>query len=74
MVELWLLLSAYCPMKFYICSKLHKNIDDRFKVIEWIHFELIIPKGHYSAKNIAGVTVLILYTSSDAALYLYQVS
>ena len=34
MVELWLLLSAYCPMKFYICSKLHENIDGRFKVIE----------------------------------------
>ena len=33
----------------------------------------MISKGHYSAKNIAEVTVLILYTLSDAALYLYQV-
>ena len=31
---------------------------------------LIISKVHYSAKNIAGVTVLILHTSSDAALNL----
>ena len=38
MVELWFLFSAYCPMKLYICSKFHENIDDRFKVIEWIRF------------------------------------
>ena len=36
MVEVWFLLSAYCPMKLYICSKFHENIDDRFKLIEWI--------------------------------------
>ena len=35
---------------------------------------IIISKGHYSAKKVAGVTVLIVYMSSDAALYLYQVS
>ena len=23
------------PIKPYICSKFHENIDDRFKVIEW---------------------------------------
>ena len=38
MVELWFLFSAYYPMKLYICSKFHENIDDRFKVIEWIRF------------------------------------
>ena len=32
MVELWFLFSANCPMKFYICSKFHENIDDRFKL------------------------------------------
>ena len=37
-VTLWLLFSAYCPMKLNICSKFHENIDDRFKVIEWIRF------------------------------------
>ena len=30
MLELWFLFSAYCPMKLYICSKFHENIDDRF--------------------------------------------
>ena len=38
MVELWFLFSAYCPMKLYICSKFHENIDGNFKVIEWIRF------------------------------------
>ena len=36
--------------------------------------KLIISKGHYSAKNIEGGTVLILYNLSDAALYFYQFS
>ena len=31
-------------------------------------------KGHNSVKNIGGVTVLVLYTSSDDGLYLYNVS
>ena len=35
--------------------------------------KLIISKGHYSAENV-GVTVLIFFTLSDAALYLYQLS
>ena len=34
--------------------------------------KLIISKGPNSVKNVAGVTVLILYMSSDAALYLCQ--
>ena len=38
MVELWFLFSAYCPMKLYICSKYHENIDDHLKVIDWILF------------------------------------
>ena len=36
MMELWFLFSAYCPMKLYFCSKFYENIDDHFKVIEWI--------------------------------------
>ena len=39
--------------------KFHENIDDPFKVIEWI--KLIISKGIILQKNVAGVTVLILY-------------
>ena len=31
-------------------------------------------KGHNFVKNVGGVTVLVLCTSSDNALYLYQVS
>ena len=38
MVEFWFRFSAYCPMKLYIYSKFHENIDDHFKVIEWIRF------------------------------------
>ena len=34
MVELWFLFSAYCPMKLYICSKFHENIDDCLVIIE----------------------------------------
>ena len=33
-VELCFFFSAYCPMKLYICSKLHENMNDHFKVIE----------------------------------------
>ena len=31
---LWVLFSAYCPIKLYIWSKFHENIDARFKVIQ----------------------------------------
>ena len=31
-------------------------------------------KGHNSVKNVDGVIVLVLCTSSDDTLYLYQVS
>ena len=37
------------------------------------HFQLKITKGHNSVKNVIQVMVLILYTSSDHPLYLYQV-
>ena len=26
------------PMKLNICTKFRENVDDRFKVIEWIRF------------------------------------
>ena len=61
-------------MKLYIFSKFDENIDARFKVIEWIRLEINNFKGALFCKNVAKVKVLILYTSSDAALYLYQVS
>ena len=33
-----------------------------------------ISKGHNFVKNVGGVAVLVLCTSSDDGLYLYQVS
>ena len=33
-----------------------------------------ISKGHNSIKNVGGVSVLVLCTSSDDGLFLYQVS
>ena len=36
-------------------------------------FQLKITKGHNSFKNVIQFMVLILYTSSDHPLYLYQV-
>ena len=33
-----------------------------------------ISKGHNSVKNVGGVTILVLCTSSDNDLYLYKVS
>ena len=33
-----------------------------------------ISKGHNSVKNVGGVTVLFLCTSSDGGLYLYNIS
>ena len=33
-----------------------------------------ISMGHNSVKNVGGVTVLVLCTSSDDGLYLYKVS
>ena len=37
-LEVWSLVSAYCLLKLYICSKFLENIDDHFKGIEWIRF------------------------------------
>ena len=34
---------------------------------------LKISKGHNSVKNVDGVSVLVLCTSSDGDIYLYQV-
>ena len=45
-------------------SKLQSGHDFRQK----------ISKGHNSVYNVGGVQVLILSTSSDDGLYLYQVS
>ena len=60
MVELWFLFSTYCLMKLYICSKFHENIDNQFKVIEWIQFETNNFKGalFYKQEDHSGPVLL----------------
>ena len=62
-------------MMIYICSKFHENITGDLRVIERTQFSIVkFSKGHNFVKNVGGVTVLVLCTSFDNALYLYQVS
>ena len=56
----------------YICTKFHENTLDGIKVIERI-FIAKIWKGHNSVKNVDGIKVLFLSTSSDGGLYFYKV-
>ena len=60
-------------MGIYICTKFHENILDGIKVIArtWFSKEKSL-NGQNSIKNVVGVTVLILSTSSDSGLYLYK--
>ena len=61
-------------MVVYISTKFHENILDGIKVIERTIFLAKISKGHNSVKNVGRVTDLVLCTSSDDGLYLYQAS
>ena len=70
-MELPFFLSAYRLIEVYISTKFHENILGGIKVIEQTRF---FSKGHNSVKYVGGVTVLVLCTSSDDGLYLYQVS
>ena len=67
-MELWFLFSAHCLIVFYICTKFNENISKGFKVIEGTQF----PRGIMS-KNVGGAMVLVLCSSPDNALYLYQI-
>ena len=71
-MELRFLFSAHRLM-VYICTKFHKKILEGIKVIERTQFSKI-SKGHNSIKNVNGIMVLFLCTSSDDSLYLYTVS
>ena len=58
-----------------ICTKFHENMLHGIKVIGWTRFSFEKnQRGHNSVENVGGVTVLLLCTSSDDGLYLYQVS
>ena len=61
-------------MLVYISTKFHENILDGIKVIERTRFPLEKFQNHNSLKSVGGVLVLVLCTSSDDGLYLYQVS
>ena len=64
-------LSAHHLMTLYICTMFQENIYKGFRVIE--QYILKFTKGHNSIKNVGGVTVFVLCTSPDNALYLRQV-
>ena len=67
-----MLLISACPLvMLYICAKFHEIILNSIKVIEFSVWK--ITKGNNSAKNVGGVTVVYLCTSSGHALYFYQV-
>ena len=74
-MELPLFFSAHCLMMICISTKFHDNILGGIKVIEGTLFSSEKnSKGHDSVKNVGGGTVLVLCTSSDDGLYLYEVS
>ena len=49
------------------------NISKGLRVTERTRYPTKIFKGHNTNKNVVGGTVLSICTSSDDALYLYQV-
>ena len=75
-MEQLLLISARCLVMLYIstmfCEIISKGINQSYRV-DTISI-LKITKGNNSAKNVGGVTVVDLCTSSGHALYLCQVS
>ena len=78
-MELRYLFSADNLMMLYICTKFCESISKGIRVIDlYIRVDdrvvAIYKGGHNYAKTVDGVTVLILFTSSGVALYLYQVS
>ena len=73
-VEQLLLISARRMIMLYISTKFCEIISNGFKVIERTRISILkITKGNNSAKNLGGVTVVDLCTSSGHALYFYQV-
>ena len=57
----------------YICF--HKNMSKGSRVTKQTQFpKRKISRGHTSIKNVGKVIVLVLCTSSNDTLYLYQVS
>ena len=71
-MELQYLISTHLLMTLYISTK----FQEKSQRVSWslsrcdLHTEIY--EGHNSIKSVGGVTVLVLFTSSDNALYLYQ--
>ena len=69
-----LLISARRLVMHYICAKFHEIILKRYQSYRADTISILkITKGNNSAKNVGGVTVLYLCSSSGHALYFYQV-
>ena len=60
-------------MMLYICTKFQENISKGFTVTADVICIMKFTKEHNSVKSVDGVIVPVLCTSSDNALYLYQV-
>ena len=73
-VEQLLLISARRLIMLYISTKFCEIISKRYQSYRVDTISILkIAKGNNSAKNVGGVTVLYLCTSSGHALYFYQV-
>ena len=69
-----LFISACCLVMLYICAKFHEIILNGIKVIERTRFLYRkLQRGIIPQKNVGGVTIVYLCTSSGHALYFYQV-
>ena len=69
-----LLISACRLVMLYICAKFHEIILKGIKVIERTPFLYRkLKRGIIPQKNVEGMTVVYLCTSSGHALYFYQV-
>ena len=69
-----LLISARRLVMLYICANVHEIILTVIKVIERTRFLYRkLHRGIIPQKNVGGVTVVYLCTSSGHALYFYQV-
>ena len=68
-----MLITACCLVMLYICAKFY-NYLERYQSYRADMISILkITKGNNSAKNVGGVTVVYLCTSSGHALYFYQV-
>ena len=70
---MWLI-SARRLVMLYICAKFHEIILNGIKVIGRTRFLYgKLQRGIIPQRNVGGVTVVYLCTSSGHALYFYQV-